>query len=350
MQYLTLIQFQFKFSRYRLAQQQLKEMKKKGLKEATQLYHVSSSPVHDTLLETSASPTNSPTPSLPLPPQDDANDSNFCVAAPFIEQLSKNMRVLPEKVSPRVELALGPPKSANGGSSRWHDRTAHWVEMVERSGLAGVRGGDVGEGQPRINFNHRNPNFRRTSSFNQTLQSSHSRPFRERSMTQVSFPALVLTFMSHFLGVVGVAVGYRNFYFFFFRWAPELCLKQVGPKEGGKDIRTNPTPFQSMGPQTGPNIQPSRDITRSSICWRKMLSHTKVNLNIQEPTQTAHTYLRNLPDVEVKMGCPGSEVHLQGFPILFGQTSLEWIGQSALNTTGIVEARHRSRGTFWPGN
>uniref|UniRef100_A0A667XME8 Thrombospondin, type I, domain containing 1 n=1 Tax=Myripristis murdjan TaxID=586833 RepID=A0A667XME8_9TELE len=47
---------------YRLAQQQLKEMKKKGLKEATQLYHVSSSPVHDTLLETSASPTNSPTP------------------------------------------------------------------------------------------------------------------------------------------------------------------------------------------------------------------------------------------------------------------------------------------------
>ncbi|CAG00471.1 unnamed protein product, partial [Tetraodon nigroviridis] len=30
---------------YRLAQQQLKEMKKKGLKEATQLYHVSSSPV-----------------------------------------------------------------------------------------------------------------------------------------------------------------------------------------------------------------------------------------------------------------------------------------------------------------
>uniref|UniRef100_A0A3B4ZD32 Thrombospondin type 1 domain containing 1 n=1 Tax=Stegastes partitus TaxID=144197 RepID=A0A3B4ZD32_9TELE len=47
-------------SRYRLAQQQLKEMKKKGLKEATQLYHVSSSPVHDTMVETSASPTSSP--------------------------------------------------------------------------------------------------------------------------------------------------------------------------------------------------------------------------------------------------------------------------------------------------
>ncbi|KAK5611694.1 hypothetical protein CRENBAI_012297 [Crenichthys baileyi] len=35
---------------YRLAQQQLKEMKKQGLKEATQLYHVSSSPVHDTVV------------------------------------------------------------------------------------------------------------------------------------------------------------------------------------------------------------------------------------------------------------------------------------------------------------
>uniref|UniRef100_A0A3P9M4E2 Thrombospondin, type I, domain containing 1 n=1 Tax=Oryzias latipes TaxID=8090 RepID=A0A3P9M4E2_ORYLA len=38
---------------YKLAQQQLKEMKKKGLKEATQLYHVSSSPVHDTVAEKS---------------------------------------------------------------------------------------------------------------------------------------------------------------------------------------------------------------------------------------------------------------------------------------------------------
>ncbi|TMS13843.1 Thrombospondin type-1 domain-containing protein 1 [Larimichthys crocea] len=47
---------------YRLAQQQLKEMKKKGLKEATQLYHVSSSPVHDTLVETSASPYHLPHP------------------------------------------------------------------------------------------------------------------------------------------------------------------------------------------------------------------------------------------------------------------------------------------------
>ncbi|KAG8007970.1 Thrombospondin type-1 domain-containing protein 1 [Nibea albiflora] len=56
--------------------------------------------------------------------------------------------------------------------------------MVERSGLAGLRGGsDAG------NSSHKNPNFRRTSSFNdckpQPPPSAHSRQFRERSMTQV---------------------------------------------------------------------------------------------------------------------------------------------------------------------
>ncbi|KAM6983624.1 thrombospondin type-1 domain-containing protein 1 [Tautogolabrus adspersus] len=176
---------------YRLAQQQLKEMKKKGLKEATQLYHVSSSPVHDTLVETSASPTASPIPTptefahlaLPLGLQDDTNHNNFQIASPFSEQTS---RVTPNRLSPKVELLLGPHVSAtkNGGSSKWRDRTADWVEMVERSGLTGIkRGGDAGMG------NHNNPNFRRTSSFNdmkpQIPTSAQSRQFRERSMTQV---------------------------------------------------------------------------------------------------------------------------------------------------------------------
>ncbi|GAA6232057.1 thrombospondin type-1 domain-containing protein 1 [Lates japonicus] len=180
---------------YRLAQQQLKEMKKKGLKEATQLYHVSSSPVHDTLVETSASPTNSPTPTptgfvhsaLPLGLQDDTNHNHFRIAAPFSELPSQTSRVTPDRLSPRVDLVLGPPFSASGGSSKWRDRTADWVEMVERSGLAGLRGGggDAGMG----NSSHKNPHFRRTSSFNDTKpqppSSAHSRQFRERSMTQV---------------------------------------------------------------------------------------------------------------------------------------------------------------------
>ncbi|KAM7374389.1 hypothetical protein PAMP_007047 [Pampus punctatissimus] len=171
---------------YRLAQQQLKEMKKKGLKEATQLYHVSSSPVHDTLVETSASPTNSPIPSptgfahSALGLQDDADHSHLRVAAPFSELPSQTSRITTDRPSPRVELVLGLPISghASGGSSKWRDRTADWVEMVERSGLTGTG-----------NSYHKNPNFRRTSSFNDAKHhfpsSAHSRHFRERSMTQV---------------------------------------------------------------------------------------------------------------------------------------------------------------------
>ncbi|KAI3373691.1 hypothetical protein L3Q82_022278, partial [Scortum barcoo] len=176
---------------YRLAQQQLKEMKKKGLKEATQLYHVSSSPVHDTLLETSASPTSTPVPTpLPLGLQDDANHSLFRIAAPFSEPPSQTPRVTSDRLSPRGEMVLGPLVStrASGGSSKWRDRTADWVEMVERSGLAGLRGGGGGDTGMENSY-HKNPNFRRTSSFNDTrpqpLSSTPTRQFRERSMTQV---------------------------------------------------------------------------------------------------------------------------------------------------------------------
>ena len=170
-------------------------MKKKGLKEATQLYHVSSSPVNDTLLEISASPTNSPisTPTAfahpALPPQDDTNHSHFRIAAPFSDPPSQTSRVASERLNPRAELILGPHVSsqASRGASNRRDRTADWVEMVERSGLGGVRGGgDPGAG----NSYHKNPNFRRTSSFNETKPQPHpsarSRQFRERSMTQVT--------------------------------------------------------------------------------------------------------------------------------------------------------------------
>ncbi|KAM3601097.1 uncharacterized protein V6R79_007616 [Siganus canaliculatus] len=176
---------------YRLAQQQLKEMKKKGLKEATQLYHVSSSPVDDTLLEITASPTNSPIPTptgfahptLPSSPQDDNHRNQFHVGTSFSELQMQTS----DRLSPTAKLAVGPHVS---GSSKWRDRTADWVEMVERSGLAGLnRGGGGGEAGIGNSINHKNPNFRRTSSFNVTKPqlppSAHSRQFRERSMTQV---------------------------------------------------------------------------------------------------------------------------------------------------------------------
>lgn len=173
-------------SRYRLAQHQLKEMKKMGLKEATQMYHVSSSPVNDTLLEISASPTTSPVPTPTgfahpsTTPQDDANQSHFQLVAPLSKPPPQTSRVALDRQSPRVE-----PLS---GSSRWRDRTADWVEMVERSGLVAHRGG--GEAETGNSY-HRKTNFRRTSSFNdtkpQSCVSGHPRHFRERSMTQVIF-------------------------------------------------------------------------------------------------------------------------------------------------------------------
>ncbi|XP_061754551.1 thrombospondin type-1 domain-containing protein 1 isoform X2 [Nerophis ophidion] len=151
---------------YRLAQQQLKEMKKKGLKEATQLYHVSSSPVQDTLLGTSVSPRGSV-----IPTQEERKHS-------FSELPLQASRITSDRLSPKVELVLGPLVSthASGGTSKWLNRTADWVEMVERSGLVG-------------SAYHKNQNFRRTSSFTdakpQISSSGHCRPFRERSMTQV---------------------------------------------------------------------------------------------------------------------------------------------------------------------
>uniref|UniRef100_A0A1A7WTC8 Thrombospondin, type I, domain containing 1 n=1 Tax=Iconisemion striatum TaxID=60296 RepID=A0A1A7WTC8_9TELE len=178
---------------YRLAQQQLKEMKKKGLKEATQVYHVSSSPVHDTVLETSTSPTTSPTPTptglapsaLPLGLQDNVNHNHFCIATPLSELSPQTSKVASDRLSPRAELVLGPRVSTSGRSSDWRERTADWVEMVERSGLAGHRGGNAPSGTSY----HKNPNVRRTSSFSDTkpqlAPSSQSRQFRERSMTQV---------------------------------------------------------------------------------------------------------------------------------------------------------------------
>uniref|UniRef100_A0A8C6SWR1 Thrombospondin type-1 domain-containing protein 1 n=1 Tax=Neogobius melanostomus TaxID=47308 RepID=A0A8C6SWR1_9GOBI len=131
---------------YHLAQQQLKEMKRKGLKEATQVYHVSSSPVHDTLVETSVSPTCSPIPSptvFPLGPPIETNPSPFRIA-PFSEKPSLTLRTPQDRLSPRLELVQGPPLSGHhkGGSAGWRDRTADWVEMVERSGVAGPRQGE----------------------------------------------------------------------------------------------------------------------------------------------------------------------------------------------------------------
>ncbi|XP_026129347.1 thrombospondin type-1 domain-containing protein 1 isoform X2 [Carassius auratus] len=156
---------------YRLAQQQLKEMKKKGLKEATQIYHVSQSPVDDTMLEPMAS---TPSGLTPVPQEldspEESSSSHFRIRSPFPEPTwpPKNNALTDRQ---KVDL-LSPRKSSFSASSHRLERTADWVEMVERS---------------RVPYS-KNPNFRRTSSFNENNQNQlpPSRPYRERSMTQVT--------------------------------------------------------------------------------------------------------------------------------------------------------------------
>lgn len=175
---------------YRLAQQQLKEMKKQGLKEATQLYHVSSSPVHDTLVETSTSPTCSPIPSptafaIGCPVENNPNP--FRIGTAYSE--TQTIRTPSDRLSPRLELVLGSSHSGHhkGGSAGWRERTAHWVEMVERNGSLGHR--QVGVTADECHYSNRNPYFRRTCSFNDTKpqlpSAALAKQFRERSMTQV---------------------------------------------------------------------------------------------------------------------------------------------------------------------
>uniref|UniRef100_A0A8C1GGH8 Thrombospondin type-1 domain-containing protein 1 n=1 Tax=Cyprinus carpio TaxID=7962 RepID=A0A8C1GGH8_CYPCA len=157
---------------YRLAQQQLKEMKKKGLKEATQVYHVSQSPVDDTMLEAM---TSTPSGLTPVPQEldspEESSSSHFRIRSPFPEPMwpPKNNALTARQ---KVDLLLSPPKSSFSGSSHRLERTADWVEMVERS---------------RVPYS-KNPNFRRTSSFHENNQNQlpPARPYRERSMTQVT--------------------------------------------------------------------------------------------------------------------------------------------------------------------
>lgn len=151
------------------------------------MYHVSSSPVNDTLLEISASPTVSPVPTptgfvhtaQPLSSQE-VHPNPFRITAPFPEPPGQTSRLNHDGLNPKTELLSGAGGSWNSTSRR--DRTADWVEMVERSGVTGPRGGDPGT---RGSY-YRNPYFRRTSSFSDPKpQLLSSGRFRERSLTQV---------------------------------------------------------------------------------------------------------------------------------------------------------------------
>uniref|UniRef100_A0A8C9WBE0 Thrombospondin, type I, domain containing 1 n=1 Tax=Scleropages formosus TaxID=113540 RepID=A0A8C9WBE0_SCLFO len=159
---------------YRLAQQQLKEMKRKGLKEATKVYHVSQSPIDDTMMETTSS---TPVALTPVPPdsesQEEANLHRFRIKTPFMEAprtAKASAATAPDRLSPKADPVLGTPLQSYSSQAQRHERVADWVEMVERVG-----GGYL-----------KNPSFRRTTSFHEAKPPPPPRPFRERSMTQVT--------------------------------------------------------------------------------------------------------------------------------------------------------------------
>uniref|UniRef100_A0A8C2HWA8 Thrombospondin type-1 domain-containing protein 1 n=1 Tax=Cyprinus carpio TaxID=7962 RepID=A0A8C2HWA8_CYPCA len=141
-------------------------------KEATQVYHVSQSPVDNTMLEAMASTPTGLTPVLQeLDSPEESSSSHFRIRSPFPEPTwpSKNNALSDRQ---KLDLLLSSTKSSFSASSRRLERTADWVEMVERS---------------RMPYS-KNPNFRRTSSFHENNQKQLllSRPYRERSMTQVT--------------------------------------------------------------------------------------------------------------------------------------------------------------------
>ncbi|XP_061850145.1 thrombospondin type-1 domain-containing protein 1 isoform X1 [Colius striatus] len=148
---------------YRLAQQQLKEMKKKGLTETTKVYHVSQNPLTDTVLGA--------TTMLPLSgeSQEEAAANKFRIKSPFVEQPAGQPKFLGESSHPRLDF---PYLQANPAMSPTQTliRRAHFKHQDNRGDLT-ERGC------------HRNPQFRRTASFHEMKK---AKPFRERSMSTLT--------------------------------------------------------------------------------------------------------------------------------------------------------------------
>ncbi|KAL0614978.1 Thrombospondin type-1 domain-containing protein 1 [Plecturocebus cupreus] len=145
---------------YRLAQQQLKEMKKKGLTETTKVYHVSQSPLTDTAIDAAASaPLDSESP-------EEAAANRFRIKSPFPEQ-------------PAVSAGERPPSRLDLSVTHASCAVSPSQTLIRKSQArhVGSRGG------PSERSHARNAHFRRTASFHEARQ---TRPFRERSMSTLT--------------------------------------------------------------------------------------------------------------------------------------------------------------------
>eukprot|EP00076_Gallus_gallus_P013095 XP_015131474.1 thrombospondin type-1 domain-containing protein 1 isoform X2 [Gallus gallus] len=148
---------------YRLAQQQLKEMKKKGLTETTKVYHVSQNPLTDTVVgATTMLPLSAET-------QEEGAANKFRIKSPFLDQAAGQPKFVGEGCNPRLDFPFS-QASAAMSSTQTLIRRAHFKHPDNRGELC-ERGC------------HRNPQFRRTASFHETKK---ARPFRERSMSTLT--------------------------------------------------------------------------------------------------------------------------------------------------------------------
>ncbi|XP_057563216.1 thrombospondin type-1 domain-containing protein 1 isoform X2 [Hippopotamus amphibius kiboko] len=134
---------------YRLAQQQLKEMKKKGLTETTKVYHVSQSPLTDTAIDAAAPPGGSESP-------EEAAAGKFRIKSPFLEP------------PPAVSAGDRPPSRLDHPLSPASCAISPSQALVRKS---------------QMRSHPRGSHFRRTASFHEARQ---ARPFRERSLSTLT--------------------------------------------------------------------------------------------------------------------------------------------------------------------
>ncbi|XP_010634936.1 thrombospondin type-1 domain-containing protein 1 isoform X1 [Fukomys damarensis] len=156
---------------YRLAQQQLKEMKKRGLTETTKVYHVSQSPLTDTAIDAAAGPPLD----LESPEEAAAAANKFRIKSPFLDP-------------PVVSASERPPSRLDFSMAQASCAVSPSQTLMRKSQLRHMasRGGSSERSHTR------NSHFRRTASFHETKQ---ARPFRERSMSTLT-PRQVPTYSS----------------------------------------------------------------------------------------------------------------------------------------------------------
>ncbi|XP_042817752.1 thrombospondin type-1 domain-containing protein 1 isoform X1 [Panthera tigris] len=145
---------------YRLAQQQLKEMKKKGLTETTKVYHVSQSPLTDTAIDAAA------VPPLDVESPDEAAANKFRIKSPFLEQ-------------PAGGAAARPPSRPDHPACQASCAVSPSQTVIRKSATRHVGG----RGALPERSHPRGSHFRRTASFHEAKQ---ARPFRERSMSTLT--------------------------------------------------------------------------------------------------------------------------------------------------------------------